>query len=220
MTIESISKILHHQTTFEAAQKHEDQDQQEAYFFASQTWVSDSWHFEIMTCNGGTCNCWLNNFKNSCKNWKCHRTRVQHNRRIICWKSLSPKSYAEVFNCVHPFLDHAFQHLSGVTGTLASAKGQLKTQMLEILNLFLYYVVLTYYRHYHVWTDVPASVLGRMSRPSTTNFLTLSLMWVWLWYILIGMGLSAFFFNFHNILMNCAPLFLKQTIRWNIIREY
>lgn len=31
----------------------------------------------------------------------------------------------------------AFQHLSDVTATLASAKGQLKTQMLEILNLFL-----------------------------------------------------------------------------------
>lgn len=30
-----------------------------------------------------------------------------------------------------------FQHLSDVTATLASAKGQLKTQMLEILNLFL-----------------------------------------------------------------------------------
>lgn len=49
----------------------------------------------------------------------------------------------EDFKCFHSFLDHAFQHLSGVTATLASAKGQLKTQMLEILNLFLYYVVLT-----------------------------------------------------------------------------
>lgn len=119
MTIESISKILHHQTTFEAAQKHEDQDQQEAYFFASQTWVSDSWHFEIMTCNGGTCNCWLNNFKNSCKNWKCHKTRVQHNRRIICWKSLSPKSYAEVFKGVHPFpaFVWCYSHIGFCQGT-------------------------------------------------------------------------------------------------------
>lgn len=73
--------------------------------------------------------------KNSCKNWRCHKTRVQHNRRIICCKSLSPKSYAEVFKCFHSFLDHAFQHLSDVTATLASAKGQLKTQMLEILIL-------------------------------------------------------------------------------------
>lgn len=93
MTIESISKILRHQTTFEAAQKHEEQDQQEAYFFASQTWVSDSWHFEIMTCHGGTCSCWLNNFKKSCKDWRCHKTGVQRNRRIIFWKSLSPKSF-------------------------------------------------------------------------------------------------------------------------------
>lgn len=61
--------------------------------------------------------------------------------------------------------------LSDVTATLASAKGQLKIQMLEILNLiFYYYVVLTLQAFFMSWTDVPASALGRMSRPATITF--------------------------------------------------
>lgn len=157
MIIESISKIWCHQTTFEAAQKHEDQDQQEAYFFASQTWVSDSWHFEIMTCNGGTCNCWLNNFKNSCKNWRCHTTRVQHNRRIIFWKSLSPKSFCgkpmlnSVFKCFYPFLWSCFPAFVWCYSHIVFCQGTTKTQMLEILNLFFSNIMwYLHYRHYHV----------------------------------------------------------------------
>lgn len=193
MTIESISKIWRHQTTFEAAQKHEDQDQQEAYFFASQTWVSDSWHFEKRTCNGGTYNCWLNNFKNSCKNWRCHKTRVQHNRRIICWKSLGPKSYAEVFKCVHPLI--MLSSICLMLQHIVFCQGTTKNSNVRNTNLFFLILCGTYITGIIMfWTDVPASALGRMSRPSTnTNFFTLSFVWVWLWYILICMGLSAFF---------------------------